>query len=271
MQVKFENHLSLRVMEIFFQEPHIFKTTQDVQQFKKLWMSNLKSWHSPYTLVLDCRGLLVEVSVQKDFLKLFEFFSKFFMRKIVGFVVSPEEIETFKKQFTFLENESPAPFPFEIFPSYEAACAQTGLGREGGMKRDLGELRSRIQIDNDFNAHVMEISFLAETHLNNPEDIKTLKQKIQNILMQWHSPYSVMFKCDNLTFSEEARLGFSSIEKFLKSFFCKNIIGYSPKQNKNVYPFQTFRSRHLAAAELEHQGLQSGEVANCSTRKNFSL
>ena len=57
------------------------------------------------------------------------------------------------------------------------------------------------------------------------------------------------------------------MEKFLKSFFCKRIIGYAPKISKESYPFETFRSRHLAAAQLEHEGLQSGNVANCSTKK----
>jgi hypothetical protein len=267
MNVRFENHLSLRVMELFFEGGCEFAQAAQISELKKLWMANLKTWHSPYTLLIDCRNVSVASTLQKDFLKLFEFFSKFFMRKCVGFADSPETAAVFLKQFS--ENENI--FPFEVMASYELASASTGLGRTGSLTRNLNDLRSRIQIDNDFNAHVMEISLLAETQFETAEDIKTLQQKLQNILMQWHSPYSVLFRCDNVVFSEEARVAFAKLEKFLKAFFCQSIIGYAPKGEKNTYPFVTFRSRHLAAAELEHQGLQSGEVANCSTRKNLTV
>jgi hypothetical protein len=113
----------------------------------------------------------------------------------------------------------------------------------------------------------MEISFLAETQLESASDVMTLRSKVQNILKMWHSPYSIIINCVNLTFSEAAAQEFVRFEKFVKSFFCKNIIGYAPRADKSTYPFQTFRSRHLAAAELEHNGIQSGSVANCSTRK----
>jgi hypothetical protein len=250
--IKFENHLSLRVMEVFFPEGFRLESQDDLLHLKREWMGALRTWHSPYTCLFDARNFFISEEMRQPFEKLVQFFKGFFMRKIVGF---------------YEQNAEKPWMPFELFEGYENATAQTGLGREGGLKRDLADLRSRIQIDNDFTAHVMEVSFLAETHLVGAQDISILKAKLTNILMQWHSPYSILINCVNLTFDDSAKTEFSKLERFLKGFFCKIVIGYAPKAEKSTYPFVTFRSRHLAAAELEHEGLKSGDVANCSTRK----
>ena len=252
MNVQFENHMSARVVEVHFPDGLSVTNKADLAALKAAWAENLKKWHSPYTCLFDCRKMEVAPELRADFEKLVAFFKNFFMKTILGFC-----------------NEGVLPewCPFEVVPGYDAAVARTGLGRGAGLTRDLSDLRSRIQIDNDFNAHVMEISFLAETHLESVADIQTLRSKIQNILKMWHSPYSILINCVNLTFDDAAKQEFVRFEKFVKSFFCKEIIGYAPRGEKTTYPFTTFRSRHLAAAELEHSGIQSGSVANCSTRK----
>lgn len=253
IQVTFENHLSARVVEVQFPEGLKISTAQQLTELKTAWSENLKKWHSPYTCLFDCRKFEIDEQCRKDFERLISFFKNFFMRNIIGFCN---------------EGAKPEWCPFEVIEGYDAAVTRTGLARGAGLTRNLDDLRSRIQIDNDFNAHVMEISFLADTHLQTAADIQILKSKIHNILKMWHSPYSVLFNCVNLEFSSEAATEFVRLEKFLRSFFCKNIIGYAPRADKSTYPFPTFRSRHLAAAELEHSGIQSGAVANCSTRKS---
>lgn len=253
-KVRFENHFSKRVMEVLFPEGCRLQSTEDLQWLKREWMGNLKHWHSPYTCIFDVRNLEIAEAQREPFEKLVKFFGNFFMKKVIGF--SEENANSISQ------------YPFEVISGYENAIAKTGLARGGGLVRDLADLRSRIQIDNDFNAHVMEISFLADTHFESASDVQTLKSKLQNILRLWHSPYSVMFNCVNMTFSEEAKSAFVPLEKFLKSFFCKEIIGYAPKGAKESYPFVMYRSRHLAAATLENSGIASGAVANCSTRKN---
>lgn len=255
MQVQFENHMSARVVEIHFPEGLVISNKDDLANLKLAWSENLKKWHSPYTCLFDCRKLEVATELRPDFEKLIAFFKNFFMKTILGFCE---------------EGHLPVWCPFEVVPGYDAAVARTGLSKGIGLKRDLSDLRSRIQIDNDFNAHVMEISFLSDTHLETAADVTTVRSKIQNILKMWHSPYSIMINCVNLTFSTTAAQEFIRLEKFVKSFFCKTIIGYAPRGEKQTYPFVTFRSRHLAAAELEHSGIQSGAVANCSTRKSPS-
>lgn len=251
--VRFENHLTLRVMEVIFPNGFKIDNSTALQELKTAWTANLRMWHSPYTCLFDVRNLQISAEMKPEFDKAIKFFSGFFMRKIIGFA----------------NGESPQEglWPFQVFANYQDAANETGLGREGGLKRDLSELRSRIQIDNDFNAHVMDISLLAETNFETKEDVVILQSKLRNILKQWHSPYSVLFNCVNVTFSPEAKNAFAQVERFLKNFFCKEIIGYAPKGEKGTYPFKMLRSRHLAAAELENNGLQSGAVANCSTRK----
>lgn len=249
--VRIESHFSARVVEIFFDSGFQINSSDHLNTLKTAWMAELKKWHSPYTCLFDVRQLSVDASQKPAFDRLIKFFGQFHMKKILGFSEAPVENDV---------------WPFEVIVGYEAATQQTGLGREGGLKRNLEDLRSRISIDNDFNAHVMEISFLAPTRLETAADVLTLKSKVTNILRQWHSPYSVLFNCVNMTMSAEAFAAFGPFERFLKAFFCKQVLGYAPKDDKDKYPFKTFRARHAAAGALDHEGLQSGAVANCSTK-----
>ncbi|WP_186647577.1 hypothetical protein [Fluviispira vulneris] len=251
-KIEFENHFSARVLEIFFPEGYHIHSEEDISNLKNAWVANLKSWHSPYTCLFDLRDFHISQEQIPAFENMLKFFKNFFMRKIIG----------------FYDDESKKPnLKIEIIFSYDEAIKHTGLARGRGVQKIKGDLRSAIQIDNDFNAHVMEINFAENVDFISAADVQILKAKLQNILMMWHTPYSVMFNCVNCTFSQEAYREFTKVERFLRGFFCKSIIGYAPKAEKESYPFITFRSRHLAAASLENSGIESGEVANCSTRK----
>lgn len=251
--IRFENHLGPRVIEIFFDSGFAIRSKADLDQLKQAWTANLKKWHSPYTCVFDCRKFDVAPELQADFARMIAFFQNFFMKKIIGFSED--------------EASKPAHIPFEVVIGYEAAIAQTSLGKNGGLSRDLTNLRSRIQIDNDFSAHVMEVSFLAPSHFDTPEDLRTLREKLQNILMLWHTPYSVVFNIENCSFGDSGRTGFGAIERFLKGFFCQTIVGYGPTSTPEDYPFKVYRSRHKAVGTLTNQGLQTGSEANCATRR----
>jgi len=251
-EVEFENHFSARVVVIVFPIGYKVNSEQDLLEIKNAWTKNLKSWHSPYTCLFDLRNFKLNPELETSFDKLILFFKNFFMRKIIGF---------------YDEKSDKINVKFETVIGIDTASAQTGLARGKGFEKNISDLRSKIQIDNDFNAHVMEINFLAETEFLKASDIAILKSKLQNILMLWHTPYSVMVNCVNCTFSEEAKIEFLKVEHFLKGFFCKTIVGYAPKGEKDSYPFPVVRSRHLAAASLENSGLESGEIANCTTRK----
>ena len=251
-KIEFENHFSARVVIIIFPDGYKIETEEDITNIKNAWTKNLKSWHSPYTCLFDLRDFHILAEHEFAFDKLINFFKNFFMRKIIGF---------------YDEQSNKVTVKFDTVVGLDNASAQTGLSREKDLDKKITDLRSKIQIDNDFNAHVMEINFIGDTHFVTAADIGVLKSKLQNILMLWHTPYSVLVNCVNCTFSEDAHKEFLKVERFLKGFFCKSIIGYAPKANKETYPFLTFRSRHLAAASLENSGIESGEIANCSSRK----
>jgi hypothetical protein len=76
-----------------------------------------------------------------------------------------------------------------------------------------------------------------------------------------------MIDCTHCTFSKEGREAFGGVERFLKGVFCKAIIGYARKLDEDQYPFLTFRSRHKAAAQLEHSGLIGGDTASCGSNR----
>lgn len=249
-KIEFENHFSARVIEILFPEGCFIRTREHLQFLKTKWQANLKSWHTPYTCVFDLRNFHVDENLNSDFIKLLKFFEKFHMKKIIGFKVENSLL--------------PEGIFFDVFASYDEAIQHTGLAKGAGLTRNVANLRDRIVIENDFHAHVMEISFLTETNFDTKADIQILKSKIQNILRLWHTPYSVLFNCVNLKFSDEAKKSFLPVEKFLKGFFCKEILGYSPCDSKDNYPFFTYRSRHVAAGKLESIGAQAGDSARCS-------
>lgn len=252
-KIEFENHFAAKVVEIQFPEGYAVHTPEDLAHLKQAWRKNLQMWHSPYTALIDLTHFSLSPNLVPQFEQLLKFFAQFFMRKMVGY---------------HAENTPKPSFSFEVIEGYDKALERVGLAGKKPLERNIADLRQRITIENDFNAHVMEIGFLAQTHFATSEDVRVLQSKLRNILRLWHSPYSVLVNCVNCTFSQEARDEFAKLERFLKAFFCKEIIGYAPKESKDLYPFTTYRSRHLAAAELEHNGLQSGAVANCQTKKS---
>lgn len=219
-------------------------------------MQNLKSWHSPYTAILDFRNITVAPNMVADLKKLLEFFKKFFMRKALGIVASVQQQQQLQ------------PLEIELYLIPEEAYNHTGLGR---LKAEAAvtDLRSQIRFENDFQAHVIEASFLGDVHFESAADVAIFKSKLINNLKLWHTPFSLIIDCSHSTFSVEARKAFASLERFLRGVFCKAIIGYAPKQEKDQYPFTTFRSRHKAAAQLEHSGLIGGDTATCGSKKHI--
>ena len=249
--IRFENHFMERVMEITFPEGFVLEKDEDLKYLKNQWTRNISLWHSPYTCLFDLENVQISESQKQPFLKLLDFFKRFFMKDFIAYTPS---------------NPFSDRIELKVFSSFDEALSKTRLGIEK-KSREPTDLRSSIQIENDFQSHCMEISFLVDTTFKDSKDIDILSSKIKNILMMWHTPYSVLFNCVNCEFEEPAKLAFANLEKFLKAFFCKAIVGYAPKGKKETYPFAMVRSRHLAAGQVEHSGLTAGSVANCSSRK----
>jgi len=252
MKIKFDPNYKDKILYMSFSEPVSIKSKSDVLSWRSQWTDALKSWHSPYKAMIDLSNL-EEVNdnseVREALNNMARFFKGFFLRKAVCF-----------------GKEMGDSLPFESFQDEKIAAKSLGIRER--KKLEPGDFRSAIQFENHFQQHVIEVSFADLVSISTPEQVVTFKEKLTNNLMQWHSAWSLLVDCTNLTdVDKNLENDFERIFKFLRGFFMKQVIGYSPAAPTAWYPFPTYRSRHKAAAALESEGFISGSDANCSSRQ----
>lgn len=256
MQVQFDNHFQRKVMVVTFTAPVVLVSVRDVLELRNLWMTALKSWHSPYKALVDLQNLEVrpvageEASLREALERMLKFLEGLFLRKAVA--------------FGFREEAGHALLPFEIAGSEDEAKEKVGL-REAIVRAAPGDFRSMIQFQNHFRQHTVEVSFLAPVLIEGSQQVDILKSKLVNNLMQWHSKWNLLVDCANLEVSPDALPLLQRLEKPLRGFFMKEWVGYSPRGDAAQYPFKVFRSRHNAVAQLEAEGLFSGDSAQCKS------
>ena len=254
MKLVFEHNYQQKYMELSFEGSVQLKSTDDVMNLRQQWLGGLSSWHSPYKAIIDGSQLSLSADAEDDLKgalgRMETLLKGFFLKKAVIYGLSDELKEL---------------FPFECTEGREEAFDKAGL--RAGKKRSSTDFRSMITLQNHFQQHVMELSFESDVKLDSKEKLMTLRSKITNNLMQWHSAWNLLIDCTHLEFSEEFEPEFQSMTKFFKGFFLKEVLGYSPKSKDLSYPFKVYRSRHNAAGRLEFEGNFSGEEANCQSRK----
>lgn len=253
MTMAFEHDFQQKIMTQRFSEPTTLATAADVQAWRTAWMGQLSSWHSPYKVMVDCTQLTLgdAPEVAKALDVMVRFFNGFFLRKIAGFGLDATRGHT--------------ALPFPMHATAEEAAVD--LGVRAPKDRVATDFRSMIQLQNHFQQHTVELNFSEPVIIATKEHIATLKSKMMNNLMQWHSKWSLIIDCTNLEVAPEVREDLERMLTVLRGFFMKQVIGYSPKGVKESYPFQVFRARHRAAAELEGEGNFSGDAADCKSRK----
>lgn len=258
MNLSFENDFQKKVMFQTFSEQTSLASKQDVMKWRAAWMQELGKWHSPYKLLLDVSNLTLEEGADgetEEALKtMVTFFKGFFLKSVIAFHKEGAP----QKGFELL--------PFSVFDNEAAALEKAGLNRS--LQRVPGDFRSAIQIQNHFRQHVMELTFAEDVKIETSEQMATLKSKITNNLMQWHSKWSLLVDCHNVEINPDLQPDFDKMFRFFQGFFMKKALGYSPKTPKTPYPFKVYRARHRAAAELEGEGNFSGDEANCASRKS---
>ena len=252
MKIEFDNNFQKKVMIVRFPEGASFKSIEDIRFLRGEWTKALGSWHSPYKALVDLTSVNATSTPEmtEEWKRLLNFLKGFFLKSSYA--------------YSWDTSLGECSLPFEIIPEQEARD-RVGLSKVPIAK--AGDLRSIISISNHFQQHVMEVSFDAPAHFKTKEDLQTLKSKITNNLMQWHSAWNLLIDCSNFTVEENLATDFETMTKYFKSFFLKQILGYSPKGSKQEYPFQVFRARHSAAGRLEAEGLTSGQDADCNSRK----
>jgi hypothetical protein len=217
-------------------------------------MGALSSWHSPYKVLVDCGSIRVEndSSVIKALDLMVRFFNGFFLRSIVGFGRK--------------EGSGHDLLPFPVYDTLEEASASLGLRVRGTSEPT--DFRSTIQLQNHFQQHTVELTFSQPVVIKSPEEVATLRSKLSNNLMQWHSKWSLLVDCTNLEVDPAAKPAMERLLTVLKGLFMKTAIGYSPRVPAEQYPFPVYRARHRAAAALTGEGNFSGDQADCKSRKS---
>jgi len=254
MKIRFENNFQQKVMVQVFEEETLISDKAHIQAWRDLWTGDLKSWHSPYKVLIDCSKLRYQNSdsVAKDLGRMLKFFEGLFSRSVTG--------------FGYNQTLGHDDLPFKVANTFEEAQELAGV-RGLSKIQTPGDFRSAIQFQNHFAQHVVELSLAAPVVIDSSEKLGILKSKLTNNLMQWHSKWSLLIDCGNLQFSPELRGDWEKMERYFRSFFMKAVIGYSPDaKTRDHYPFETFRARHAAVAKLESEGLFMGNEAQCRSK-----
>lgn len=254
MTIEIENDFQQKIMTQSFSQPTTLATPADVQAWRAQWMTALSSWHSPYKALIDVTNLTIAPGddVKKALDVMVKFFKGFFLRNVVGFGLDPAK--------------GHASLPFTVHADIDAASEDIGV--RTAKKREPTDFRSTIQIQNHFQQHTIEINFADHVVIDSKEKVATIKSKLMNTLMQWHSKWNLLIDCSHLDVSEDMKPELDKMFKVLRGFFMKDVIGYAPRaRNKEQYPFDTYLARHKAAAVIEGEGNLSADKADCKSRK----
>ena len=254
MQLQCENDFQQKIMAQSFAAPFALASAKDVNLWRAAWMQELKSWHSPYKLIIDCTHLTVNENpeVQEAIARMLKFFEGLFLKSVTGFGLDPSK-----------GHES---LPWKVYATLDEAQLAAGV-RGVRTPSQAVDFRATIQFQNHFANHVVEMNFSEPVVVENKEQIATLKSKLTNNLMQWHSKWSLLIDCANLTIAPEMHQEWDTMTKFMRGFFMKTCVGYAPKVAKESYPFVTYRARHKAVAQLENEGHFMGNDAQCRSKK----
>jgi hypothetical protein len=258
LKIQFEHDYQRKIMVQTFQSGTVIENVRDVQTWRSQWMQELKSWHSPYKCFIDLSAVdRIEhmPEIVDELKRMRAFFDGLFLKSAV--VGSSNTLH-----FGGLKD-----WPFTVIENYAEAQQAVGLNRESAPRAAV-DFRSLIQFQNHFAQHVVELSFLETCVVDSKDKINILKSKMMNNLMQWHSKWSLLVDCTNVTFSPEIRDEWTKLEKFLNGLFLKTAIGYGPSGDSGVYPFKVYRARHKAVADLESEGFFMGNEADCKSKKS---
>lgn len=251
MNIDFESDHRAKVLYVSFKEKVSLDSPEAIKEFRRQWTEALKSWHSPYKALLDLTNVEIkdpiDLEVKKSIDLMFRYLSGLFLKSTVAFGQARHDL----------------PFPCTL--SQEEAVLLLGVRAQ--TTTDKSDFRSLISLQNHFQTHCVELSFNAPVILNTSDQLKILKSKLTNNLMQWHSKWNLLIDCTHLQIDAALDEEWGKLETYFKGFFMKKILGYSPATAESEYPFQIFRSRHRAAAALVAEGFTAGDTAQCRSKK----
>lgn len=261
MNLEFEHNYQKKYLIIRLKEASKLASDQDILSFRQQWMQALSSWHSPYKAIIDASNLSIDLaetdearrSFQQSWQRTAKLLEGFFLRSAVIWGLQ-------QKEWSDL-------LPFPVVETEQEAFQALSIRLEASSKV-AANFRESIQFQNHFRQHCVELSFSDLVNIDDEAKMRTLRSKLTNNLMQWHSPWNLLIDCSHLQIDPKIFASFEAMTRFFRGFFLKDVIGYSPQSKTLSYPFPVYRSRHIAAAKLEAEGQFSADEANCQSRKN---
>ena len=252
LELDFQHDFQRRCMLQVFAKGSKINSEQHVKQWKQLWMNELASWHTPYKAIIDCQYLAIgtDQGLQPAFIEMIKFLKKLFLRKVAGFNYRPA-----------LNHDA---LPFPVLDKLNDA--ENELAIRASRRTIGGDLRSQVIIQNHFRQQVVELSFSEPFVVDNDDKLEIIKSKMTNNLMQWHSKWSLLIDCQNLSIVDKR--GFEQIIDFLKRYFLQKVVGYGRKGKGEDYPFPAYRSKHKAALSLESAAGVAGDEAHCRSQRS---
>ncbi len=252
LHIDFEHDFPHKLMRQRFATGSVLHDADTVRSWRQQWLAQLSSWHTPYKALIDCRHLTLcdDAQLKDALVTLLAFMQRLFLRKAVGFNRRADCHHDL--------------LPFTVLVTEAEAWQELGLRTQRRAQGD--DLRSQIVIQNHFRQQVVELSFSTPFMLDDDNKLAVLKSKLTNNLMQWHSKWSLLVDCGNFTLAAAYRQPFAELEVFLRRYFLQKIVGYNRKGSEHDFPFPALRSKHKAAAQLEHDTAVAGDEAHCRTR-----
>lgn len=259
VNINFEHDFQKKIMIQTFEPGSTLVSKADVLKWRSLWMGELKSWHSPYKVIVDLSAAELNPSeeVKAQISLMIKFFEGLFLKSIVLFSQKDGHLSGLEKMSLVIRG------------SFDEAQIAAGVRGLNAPRSGAGDFRSSIQFQNHFPQHVIEMSFIDPVTLASEEQISVLKSKLTNNLMQWHSKWNLLIDCTNLLVEPKIHEEWRRLERYFGSFFMKAVVGYQPHSDTTAdqYPFKVYRSRHKAVALLEDEGHFMGNEANCKSRQ----
>ena len=254
LELDFQHDFQRRCMLQVFAKGSKISSEQHVKKWKQLWMNELASWHTPYKAIIDCQHLTVatDQSLQPAFVEMIKFLKKLFLRKVAG--------------FNYRQTQNHDLLPFPMFD--KLSDAEDELAIRASKRTIGGDLRSQVVVHNHFRQQVVELSFSELFVVDNDDKLEIIKSKMTNNLMQWHSKWSLLIDCQNLSIVDKR--GFEQIIVFLKRYFLQKVVGYNRKGKSEDYPFPAYRSKHKAALSLESGTGVAGDEAHCRSQRSVT-
>lgn len=260
--VEFVNHFRERVMEVQLPNGLVLDDEETVRFLSQQWSQNILNWHTPFSCVLDCSHLRIAPGQVKTFQRFINHLRSFSMKKIIGFC----ESEAQRLELAGVE------LPFDLALGRDTALRAAGFRkRSSATAAEDADLRDVLQFEHHFDQRVMEVLCLRQVEFSSAAEVAVLRDKFENMVLQWHSPFVLLLDCTSCTFQPEAHAAFADFVGFARSFFCVGIVGFQPCGPRENYPFPTFRTRHRALEQCNALLDDSARAATTGARCRTGL